>query len=126
MRPIALLSALTLVASSAAASAIGSGGTVAVPPRQEIEARNEHSLPSILENKHLMPRWEDGSETFGWPSNSVGRGTVDYHGPANGGALKFTFTASGISTVKSLQPRSSTSFEVGKAGEGFQVKVERS
>ncbi|KAL2689465.1 hypothetical protein Neosp_003519 [[Neocosmospora] mangrovei] len=145
MRPVTLLSALTLAIISTAA-AIDSQGSTAIHARgHEIEARGDSTLPlnQHLEKKHLTPRWEDGSETFGWPADSVGRGTVDYQfvvtsignnkyrvqfyhsGPANGRDVRYTFTAPGTWIVKTLKPRSSTSFEVTKSGDGFQVKIER-
>ncbi|KAI8722393.1 hypothetical protein NCS52_00383000 [Fusarium sp. LHS14.1] len=145
MRPITLLSALTFATFSAAA-VIDSQDTTAIVARgHDTEARSGSTVPSNqnLEKRHLSPRWEDGKETFGWPEDSVGRGTVDYQfvvinlgnnkfriqlyhsGPANGRDVRYTFTASGISIVKTLKPRSSTSFEVIKSGDGFQVKIER-
>ncbi|RSL66143.1 hypothetical protein CEP54_003903 [Fusarium duplospermum] len=145
MRLVTLLSALTLATISAAA-VIDSHGSAAIVARgHEVETRSDSTLPSNqhLEKRHLSPRWEDGSETFGWPADSVGRGTVDYQfvvtnlgndkyrvqfyhsGPANGRDVRYTYTAPGTSIVKTLKPRSSTSFEVTKSGDGFQVKVER-
>lgn len=145
MRPATLLSALTFATFSAAAAIDNQGSAAIVSRGHDIEARSDSILPSHqhLEKRHLSPRWEDGSETFGWPEDSVGRGTVDYQfvvtnlgnnkfrvqlyhsGPANGRDVRYTFTASGISIIKTLKPRSSTSFEVAKSGDGFQVKIER-
>ncbi|EEU47018.1 uncharacterized protein NECHADRAFT_105993 [Fusarium vanettenii 77-13-4] len=145
MRPATLLSALTFATFSAAAVIDSQGSAAIVARGHEIEARGDSSLPlnQHFEKRHLTPRWEDGSETFGWPADSVGRGTVDYQfvvtnlgnnkfrvqlyhsGPANGRDVRYTFTAPGISIVKTLKPRSSTSFEVAKSGDGFQVKIER-
>ncbi|KAI8681748.1 hypothetical protein NCS55_00427700 [Fusarium keratoplasticum] len=145
MRPVTVLSVLALVTFSAAAAVDSQDSAAIVVRSYEAEPRSDSTSPSNqqLEERHLAPRWEDGGETFGWPADSVTRGTRDYQfvvtnlgnnnyrvqlyhsGPGNGRDVRYTFTAPGISIVKTLKPRSSASFEVTKSGDGFQVKVER-
>ncbi|RSL37917.1 hypothetical protein CEP53_015364 [Fusarium sp. AF-6] len=144
MRPATILSALTLATLSTAAIVNHPGSNAIIARGHEVEARDANPVSNEhLETEHLVARWEDGSETFAWPTDKVGRGSAYYQftvtslgsdkykvqfwnsQPIGGYTLKFTITAPGLSVSKTLTRGTNTSFEVTKSGDGFQVKVEQ-